>query len=198
MSAFCQEIDSNFPSVSLDAPNSLSYKVIQGDTLYSIAKKFNVTVDDLKRENNILDNSVEIGRLLTIPGKPYGQPMSQSENEVSTITNIEDGTYFPYYSIKPQPDGKVIKDSKNIPHFIIWVKVDKVSKKIKISFFEDKKKINEDIFQFNKLDNYIINDKVSGDKIRIKNFPPNYILVEYFSKDGSYLGGVVLLKSQSS
>lgn len=42
------------------------YQVSQGDTLYSISKKFNISVDDLKRKNDIGDNSISIGQNLKI------------------------------------------------------------------------------------------------------------------------------------
>ena len=46
--------------------NSDIYQVSQGDTLYSISKRFNITIDDLKRINNINDNSISIGQNLKI------------------------------------------------------------------------------------------------------------------------------------
>ena len=42
------------------------YEVQQGDTLYSISKKFNVLVDDLKRKNNLSDNAISIGQRLKV------------------------------------------------------------------------------------------------------------------------------------
>lgn len=42
------------------------YEVAKGDTLYSISKKFNVTVDDLKQWNNLSDNAISIGQSLKI------------------------------------------------------------------------------------------------------------------------------------
>ena len=42
------------------------YEVQQGDTLYSISKKFNLLVDDLKRKNNLLDNAISIGQKLRV------------------------------------------------------------------------------------------------------------------------------------
>ena len=47
-----------------DDPNL--YEVQQGDTLYSISKKFNLLVDDLKRKNNLPDNSISIGQKLKV------------------------------------------------------------------------------------------------------------------------------------
>ena len=42
------------------------YEVQKGDTLYSISKKFNVSIEDLKRQNNIWDNAISIGQTLLI------------------------------------------------------------------------------------------------------------------------------------
>jgi flagellum-specific peptidoglycan hydrolase FlgJ len=46
--------------------NSEIYQVMQGDTLYSISKKFNLSVDELRKKNNISENSISIGQNLKI------------------------------------------------------------------------------------------------------------------------------------
>ena len=43
-----------------------SYVVVKGDTLYSISKKYNIPIEDLKTKNNISDNSISIGQNLKI------------------------------------------------------------------------------------------------------------------------------------
>lgn len=48
------------------AADGTMYQVCQGDTLYSISKKFNLTIDDLKLKNDILDNTISIGQNLKI------------------------------------------------------------------------------------------------------------------------------------
>ena len=58
--------------VKVDAPTideSISniYVVKAGDTLYSIAKKHNTTVDKLKALNNLTSNLLSIGQKLTVP-----------------------------------------------------------------------------------------------------------------------------------
>ena len=45
-----------------------TYTVVPGDTLYSIARRFNTTVDELKFLNNLTNNTLSIGEILTIPG----------------------------------------------------------------------------------------------------------------------------------
>ena len=42
------------------------YQVSQGDTLYSISKKFNITIEDLKKKNNIGENTISLGQNLII------------------------------------------------------------------------------------------------------------------------------------
>ena len=44
----------------------LTYVVKDGDTLYSIARKFNTTVDELKKLNNILSDVLSIGQILIV------------------------------------------------------------------------------------------------------------------------------------
>lgn len=43
-----------------------NYTVQKGDSLYSIAKKFNTTVEDLKKKNNLSSNSLSINQELII------------------------------------------------------------------------------------------------------------------------------------
>jgi flagellum-specific peptidoglycan hydrolase FlgJ len=48
------------------ANNIDTYEVVKGDTLYSISKKFNLSVDELRQKNNISENSISIGQVLRI------------------------------------------------------------------------------------------------------------------------------------
>lgn len=49
------------------ASNGLtSYVVQKGDTLYSISKKFELKVEDLKQKNNLSDNALSIGQRLMV------------------------------------------------------------------------------------------------------------------------------------
>ncbi len=44
------------------------YTVQRGDTLYSIAKRYNTTVDELKRLNGLTDVTIYVGQKLKVPG----------------------------------------------------------------------------------------------------------------------------------
>ncbi len=47
--------------------SSTTYTVKRGDTLYAIASRFNTTVDEIKRLNNLTSNTLQIGQILKIP-----------------------------------------------------------------------------------------------------------------------------------
>jgi flagellum-specific peptidoglycan hydrolase FlgJ len=53
------------PQIAISS-GSDTYQVIQGDTLYSISKKFNLSIDELRKKNNITENSISIGQNLKI------------------------------------------------------------------------------------------------------------------------------------
>ena len=67
-----------------NVPNNV-YVVKKGDTLWSIANNFNVSVNNLKNANNKSNNSLSIGEQLIIPGK------STSENVNTTIYTVKSG-----------------------------------------------------------------------------------------------------------
>jgi flagellum-specific peptidoglycan hydrolase FlgJ len=54
------------PKINMNSYDPNSYEVQKGDTLYSISKKFNLLVDDLKRINNLTDNAISIGQRLKV------------------------------------------------------------------------------------------------------------------------------------
>ena len=42
------------------------YVVIKGDTLYSISKRYNIPIEELKKQNNLFDNAISIGQSILI------------------------------------------------------------------------------------------------------------------------------------
>ena len=52
--------------MQLKLPINFVYTVKKGDSLYSIAQKYNTTVDELKRKNNLSSNLLSIGQILII------------------------------------------------------------------------------------------------------------------------------------
>ncbi|WP_286969393.1 LysM peptidoglycan-binding domain-containing protein, partial [Flavobacterium sp. UBA4854] len=54
------------PKINMNQYDPNLYEVQKGDTLYSISKKFNLLVEDLKRKNNLTDNAISIGQRLKV------------------------------------------------------------------------------------------------------------------------------------
>lgn len=68
----------------------VNYVVQKGDTLFSIARRFSVGVDDLVRRNNLLDpNQLAVGMHMVIPNQPFAQPPDGIETPQQFIWPIE-------------------------------------------------------------------------------------------------------------
>ena len=51
---------------SYDFDKFITYTVSSGDTLFSVAKKYNIDIQILKRDNHMVDNSLRLGQVLRI------------------------------------------------------------------------------------------------------------------------------------
>ena len=88
-----------------------TYIVKKGDSLYSIANKYNTTVDELKRINNLTSNILSIGQVLKLPS----DKVSDVEKEENTISyTVKKGDSL--YSIARKYDTTIdrIKDLNNL------------------------------------------------------------------------------------
>ncbi len=57
----------NLPYTPPGIQTQSTYTVKSGDTLYAIANKYNTTVDNLKKLNNLTTNTLSIGQILKLP-----------------------------------------------------------------------------------------------------------------------------------
>ena len=75
----------------------ISYKVEKGDTLYSISKKYQITVAELRTANNLSENDViKVGQKLIIPDADIGTAAALSSTKtagssgsVSTVKTVD-------------------------------------------------------------------------------------------------------------
>ena len=49
-------------------PNVLTHRVAKGDTLFGLARKYNTTVTELKKLNNLNGSTLKLGYRLRVPG----------------------------------------------------------------------------------------------------------------------------------
>lgn len=81
------------------------YTVKSGDTLYSIARKYNMSVDELKSLNNLTSNSLSIGQKLKIS--------STEPNTETTYTVVKGDTLYGIAN-KFGVDVNTLKDINNL------------------------------------------------------------------------------------
>lgn len=67
---------------TITPPIYRTYTVVKGDTLYGIASKYDISVDELKRLNNLTSNTLYIGQQLKVPEKDIEE---SEEYEIYTV-----------------------------------------------------------------------------------------------------------------
>lgn len=92
------------------------YVVKKGDTLYSIAQKFNTTVNDLKQLNNLTSNNLTIGSSLKIP-----EAVKEEEKNDANYYKVKSGDTL--YSIAKKFNISVekLKDINNLKSNLISI-----------------------------------------------------------------------------
>lgn len=75
------------PKTTNQTPNNFNYVVKLGDTLYSIANKYNTTVDEIKKLNNLTSNLLNVGQTLKIPSSSEVTYVVKSGDNLYSIAN---------------------------------------------------------------------------------------------------------------
>ena len=71
-----------------------THKVVSGDTLYSLAKKYKTTVDELKKLNGLTSDTIKLGAVLKLPvfqeslKFPFIIAKSKNTSEVTIVEPI--------------------------------------------------------------------------------------------------------------
>ena len=71
--------------------NYITYKVKQGDSLYQIAQKYGITVNEIKNTNNLTSNLLQIGETLLIPTKKAESTPLEPSTTDQTIYTVKSG-----------------------------------------------------------------------------------------------------------
>ena len=58
--------------------NAATHKVVRGDTVYNISKRYNITQDNLRAWNGLTDNNISVGQTLRVKPAGYVAPASST------------------------------------------------------------------------------------------------------------------------
>jgi len=87
--------DSLYPGqlllIPLARPGARIYQVQPGDTLYLIARRFNLTVSELVRFNNLQSDLIMVGQVLELPDSSKTQPEPVPVQPELTVYRVEPG-----------------------------------------------------------------------------------------------------------
>jgi peptidoglycan endopeptidase LytF len=100
--------ESEAESVAASSLPRGEYVVKKGDTLGRIARRYDVTIKELKKENNIKGNSIRSGQVLYIPGYERQETEYRVVTEKSTI-HESNGQYD--YTAPDVENGRFSKES---------------------------------------------------------------------------------------
>ena len=114
-------------------PNYTNYIVKKGDTLYSIAKANNISVDTLIKDNSITNNSINIGQILKIRtpnnkttvieeciGPDYTPPDTNTTPILTTYT-VKSGDNLYAIAKKYNTSASAIANLNNLPNSILSI-----------------------------------------------------------------------------
>lgn len=111
-------VDAILEYKNIKNPSSSDYYTVKsGDSLWSIAKKYGITVDELKNANNLTTNTLSIGQRLKIPG------MSSTDIEPKNYINYTVKAGDSLYSIAQKNDLTVqgLKNYNNLTSDVLQI-----------------------------------------------------------------------------
>lgn len=140
-----------------------TYVVKKGDFLYQIAKKYNTTVDEIKKLNNLSSNTLKIGQNLLIPAKKTSTSTTPVEDN-TTIYIVKKGDSLYQIAKKNNTTVAKIKKLNNLKSDILSInqelKIPKSSEEYILytvkkgdSLYQISKRYNTTVDEIKKLNN---------------------------------------------
>ena len=172
-----------------------TYKVKSGDTLYSIAKKYNISVDELKELNNLKNNNITVGQVLKIKsnipseevtGKNYyivksgdtlysiAKKYNTTVDEIKKLNNLKSNNLSIGMELK-------IKEEPSSTNYIDYVV------KSGDNLYSIAKNYNTTVDEIKKLNNLKSDNLSIGMELKIKEEPSSTNYIDYVVKSGDNL-----------
>lgn len=101
-----------------------NYRVQRGDSLSIIAHRFGMSVEDIKKENTLKSNMLNIGQILRIPGghTSIAVPKESSPVETRVITHVvQSGEYLGQIASRYKVSVADIKEENKLKSNTLWI-----------------------------------------------------------------------------
>jgi LysM repeat protein len=120
------------PQIGPNAANE-THKVLSGETLYSISRKYSISIQDLKSLNDLEGNSVDIGQVLVL--KSGG--VIENKKAAEPVVIVEDSYVSPVVEVQP-----IVEEKKQV----VVTKVEEPLPKVQKYGNSDRRVTNENGF----------------------------------------------------
>ena len=101
------------PAAMPSSSNEITHIVAKGETLYSVSKKFNVSLEQLRAWNNLADDNVKLGTLLIVNESGVNKFSSTSSAKPTTETAVAPAPQKEPM-VENKPDNSVTTNTDNV------------------------------------------------------------------------------------
>ncbi|MBQ9024129.1 MAG: LysM peptidoglycan-binding domain-containing protein [Bacilli bacterium] len=156
----------NYKGIPYNLDEKDIYIVQKGDSLYSISNKYNITVNELKKINNLTNNNLQIGQKLNIPTSNNQTYIVQKGDNLYSIANKFNTTVDNLKKLNNLTNnllkvGQILKLDDYINTNYTVQKGD--------SLYSISNKYNMTVNELKKLNNLTSNNLSIGQQLKIKN-----------------------------
>ena len=95
--------------------NAATHTVVRGDTVYNIAKRYQITQDNLRAWNNIADNTISVGQVLRVKPAGYTAPAGSAATSAARTQPPAASSATPNVPSTPQANTSKVATPATTP-----------------------------------------------------------------------------------
>jgi len=97
------------------ALQAITYKVKKGDTLYSVAERYGMSIQELKKLNKIKGNILKTGQIITVKPKEVSENGETGSQQKKKIYVVKKGDNLHIIARRTETDVATLKKLNNLP-----------------------------------------------------------------------------------
>ena len=95
--------------------NAATHTVVRGDTVYNIAKRYQITQDNLRAWNNMADNTISVGQVLRVKPAGYTSPAGSAATSAARTQPPSASSATPNVPSTPQANTSKVATPATTP-----------------------------------------------------------------------------------